>query len=220
MLLALVNISTFLTLVFSLSLGFYTLYRNPKSLVHRLWFLTNMAVAVWTFGYLLITYFTYKGGLFHFKLLYTGVIFIPILSFHFVLEFLYKAKKYKNLIIVGYVIGVVLLALFYFTDWLIVGTQYTDHLIWNELPGKLFFIFLLYFHFFAFYSIYLLFDSFRKNEGLIKVQSLYILVAFLFGFLGGIFNFIMDLTGIFPLGQMFVFLYPVIITYTIFLKKY
>lgn len=220
MLLILFRITTFLTIIFSLSLGIYTIFRNPKSLVHRLWFFTSLAVAVWGIGWLLTT-LTDKADLVksYLVIVYLGATLIPILFLHFITKFLIINKK--KLLIIGYFGAFILLCFILFTHYLITGVNYSEDVGYYEQVNLLpFSFYLIYFLFFTIYSFYLLIVGYRHTEGFKKKQLLFLILATIFGLGGGITNFIMDLTGIYPFGQFFVFLYPILITYGIFLKKY
>lgn len=61
--------------------------------------------------------------------------------------------------------------------------------------------------------------GFKDNEGLKKRQILYILLAAIIGFSGGMTNFLPQLFNIYPFGTFIVFLYPILITYGIFLPE-
>ena len=112
------------------------------------------------------------------------------------------------------------LILLYTTNFIIKGTSYTAGFGFNEDPGKYFWVFLIFFFSLPVYATYLLIKSYLHSDGITKKQSLYLLLAFLIGFSGGGTNYLTGTLGIFPYGQMLVFLFPIIITYGIFLKKY
>ncbi len=177
-----------------------------------------MAVSVWSLGYLLtVLSQTESEALMGLRIVYFGASLIPILTFHFVTNFLYKSQQYKFLIILGYILGLIFLYLTVFTSTVITGARYMENFgSFEEVEIALFIPFLIYFLFFSLLSIILLFISFLRNDGLIKRQSFYLALALIIGFTGGIANFVTDLTGIYPYGQMIVWLYPVLITYGIF----
>jgi hypothetical protein len=141
------------------------------------------------------------------------------LFFHFVASFLFKDIKYKLLIILGYILGVGFLFLNTTTELVIKGVRYLENFgRYEEITTIGFKIFLTYFLFFAVMGIYLLFKGYRENGGIRRQQIVYIILASLCGFVGGSSNFVTDLTGIYPYGQMIVWLYPALITYGIFLR--
>jgi len=54
----------------------------------------------------------------------------------------------------------------------------------------------------------------------IRGQIYYLIIASLIGYLGGGTNFLPQLFGLYPFGQFITFLYPVVFTYGMYLKKY
>jgi len=216
----LVIITTFLMTIFAFGLGIYSLLKDHKSKIGITWFLTSMAVTVWGIGYLL-TLFTQDDfiAFLYLKIVYIGASLIPIFSFHFISSFLYKDRQYKYLLYLGYILGPLFLVLILATRSIIKGARYMENFgRFEEVTTVGFKVFLAYFLFFAGVNMYLLVRGYLESDGVRKRKILYVLVASLFGFLGGISNFVMDLTGIYPYGQMVVWLYPVLITYGIFLR--
>ncbi len=204
------------------NLGVFSLWRNPKARVVQLWFLTSMAVTVWGIGYLLAINAQSDAESFFYlrRLVYVGASLIPIFSFHFIAAFLFKHIKYKSLIFFGYILGLIFLILINFTNFIIKGVQYLENFgRYEEVANFGFKLFLIYFLFFAFFGFYLLLIGYKENDGIRKRQIFYFILAHTFGFLGGISNFITDLNGIYPYGQMIVWLYPIFVTYGIFINE-
>lgn len=220
MLLIFVKISTILTIIFSLGLGFYTIYRNHKNIINWLWFLTCLAVSIWTIGYLMtILTNNAESGRKYLIVVYVGAILIPILYYHFVLKFLMLENKI--IVALGYLATLVFLFLNIFTDFIIKGTEYLDGFGYYEKinrPG--FYVFIAYFIFYAIYTFYLLIRSYKITDGFKKGQIFFLILATIIGYGGGMTNYIMGIFNIYPYGQMLVFLYPVLITYGVFLKRY
>lgn len=214
-----IKITTALTFIFSLSFGLICLLRKNKSKVIVLWSITSITVAIWSFGYLLSVNSLDNENAFKFlRIVYFGATLIPIFYFHFISSFLFLDKKFKNLIILGYILALSFLILVEFSRFIISGARYMNNFgRYEEVTTFGFKFFLIYFLFYSFFGLYLLVVNYRSNGGIRKKQIAYLIIASLFGFIGGISNFLADLTGIYPYGQMFVWLYPVLITYGIFL---
>jgi len=217
----LILISTGLTAVLAFSLGVFSLIKNPKSSTVRLWFLTSMAVTIWSVGYLKASMSSTDSEAFlALHVVYFGATLIPIFFCHFVADFLYKAKNLKYLLSSGYVLGLIFLILITFTKIMISGAQYVASFSrYEEIITPNFRIFLIYFLFFAVYPVILLIKNYKNSDGVRKRQTLFIILAAIFGIGGGISNFVTDLTGIYPYGQFVVWLYPILITYGIFVDE-
>lgn len=219
MLLILLKLTTLLTIVFSLCLGVYTLIRNRKLLVHWLWFFTCLSITVWGVGYLL----TASGGdatsaINYVKIVYFGGTFLPIFFFHFLNKFL--MKDYKMVLIIGYILAGIFLILFFFTSSLIKGIGYSKSFgFYEQVNFPLFYFYLLYFLFFVIYCFIFLLRAYRYSGGIKKKQILFIIWAGILGFGGGITYFFPQLFNIYPFGTFVVFLYPILITYGIFLPE-
>jgi hypothetical protein len=210
--------TTVLLCLFSFSLGVFSLWRNPKAKVVRLWFLASIAVALWSLGYILILIFDDEvAALRSIKIVYFAAALIPILSFHFIAAFLFKDKSHKYLIYFGYVVALVFLVLATTTSYVVKGVRYLkDFGHYEEINSSGFIPFLIYFFFFAIYGVVLLIKAYLQSDGIRRKQVFYLMLAITIGFIGGSFNFLTDLTGVYPYGQMIVWLYPVLVTYGIF----
>ena len=213
--------TTILLAIFSFALGIFSLYRNPKAKVARLWFLMSLAVVIWSLAYLFtVLVADPQTGAITIRVLYFGASLIPILYFHFVASFLLKDISRRFLLILGYVLAFIFLALNIFTNLVIRGVRYLPGLGYYEdiaLPG--FILFLVYFAFFVLYAIILLIKGYNQSEGMMRRKIFWILAASVVGFIGGGSNFLTDLTGIYPYGQFVVWLYPLFITYGIFVDE-
>lgn len=199
-------------------LGAYSLIKNPKSSICRVWFLLCMAVVVWCFGYLKATFSDFPD-LLALKILYVGAIFIPILFFDFTSSFLLARKRFTIFLYIGYILSLFFLVLLWSTNLLISGVIFTQGFGFHEEPGSLFYIFLAYFFVYPIISTILLFKVYSKSDGIRRKQILYLIFATILAFIGGGTNFLTDIFHIFPYGQMVVFMYPVLVTYGIFLPE-
>lgn len=211
------QISTALTALLSLALGTFTLLRNPQSPVNRLWFATSLAVTVWSIGYFLAAVTSDAGAAYRYLLIvYAGATLIPVLYFHFVSRFLLRSSRF--VLGIGYVAAFVLLVLIYFSDSVISGTRYLSGFGYYEDIGRLFPLYLFYFFGLTLATAFLLMRGYLQADGIRRRQIFFLLLATLVGVGGGVTNFVTDLVGVLPYGQIVVPLYPVLITYGIFTR--
>lgn len=215
-------IAFILTFIFSLALGVFTILHNYKSKVHWLWFLTSMGVALWAFGSIASTWFSTDKdlSLTFFKLLDAAVLLVMIFYLHFVIEFVYLSIKYKILIIVNYIVSLFFIFLLYFTPWVVAGVEQKLNFSSWEKGGFLYPVYFIYCLLVFLICLKILLKGYKTNEGIKKRQLIYLIVAIIIGFGGGMTAFLPALFNIYPFGVFIVFLYPIIITYGIFLKRY
>lgn len=213
--------TTCLLAIFSLGLGVLSLYRNPKSKVTQRWFLMSLAVSLWAWAFIFTNIVsTFSQAWTAVKVVYFAASWIPILYFHFVVTFLFKDAVKKKFLVIGYILALIFSILCISTTVVISGTKYLPNMGYYEdvaFPG--FILFLINFFFFSGYALFLLFKEYVGNSGFRRRQILWILFPSILGFVGGASNFLSDLTGLYPYGQLVVWLYPVLITYGIFIKE-
>jgi len=219
MLLLAFKITTLLIPICALGVGFYSLYLNPKSRVIWLWFLTNFAVGIWGFGlFMIVAAKSYDQALFFDYFLHFGSALIPILFLHFVLLLL---KHQKNLawLIPGYIISIFFSISAWVPGWVVSGASaYVGFTYWVD-AGFLYWPFVIFFYICVATAAFLLLRGYSISDGLIKKQIFYILIAIIIGFIGGGTSFLPQLFNIYPFGNFITFLYPLMVTYGIFLKK-
>ncbi|MCM8819980.1 MAG: hypothetical protein NC925_04200 [Candidatus Omnitrophica bacterium] len=95
--------SSFISGLFMIGLGFFVFLKNPKQKSNIIFLIFCIAVAWW----LLSTFMMYKAkrdleAIFWDRIVYIGVVFIPILMYHFGLIFTDTEKKNKKKLYFGY----------------------------------------------------------------------------------------------------------------------
>ena len=214
-------LASILFVIFSFGVGIFSLAKNPKSRVVKVWFLTSMAIGLWGIGLLLLLVSkTEQQAFLYSKLLHIGAAFIPIFFCHFILIFLYQEQKRKTFLILGYILATVFTVLT-FTGSLMVSKVVSDAFgfnFWFEV-GSLYFVFITYFSLYAISAIYFLTKGYKQNDGIRRRQIFFLLIATIVGFGGGMSNFLPQTAGIYPFGHFVAWLYPLFITYGIFIDE-
>ena len=213
-------LSCLITTVLSLLLGAFVYFANRKTFLNRLWAAVSFAVAAWSLGFLGVVVATNANAAFRAQILLDiSAIFIPIFLLHFTFVFL-KPNRQKRIqsfvtqIRTVYALGLGFV-LFSLSPLFKKGmTSICGFRFWVE-PGKLYFLFPLFFLSVALYSCYLLMQRYFKETGVKKTQIKYILIAIIFGLGGGATNFFPQLIKIYPVGNYFVSLYVLFVGYTI-----
>ena len=212
--------SIILLVVTSVGLGVYSLLRNPKPFVVRLWFLTSLAIGLWSVGLLFLLFSaSAAAATWYSRLLHAGAAFISILFFHFVLVFLYQASSHKALIRSGYVLAVIFTFLSFWGNGIVAGASPKVGFDYWVDAGALYPLFLAYFWSYILLAIYFLINGYRASGGVMKRKTFYILLTVLFVSLSGGSNFLPQTVGIYPIGGFFAWLYPIFITIGIFFEE-
>ncbi len=176
------NLTTFIPLassIFVLVLGVFVLVKDKKSKINRILFFFTIGCFFWFFG----TFMLFKSEaeaavLYWDKFIYTGVVFLPALSFHFVSVFIGKEKHRKFYIWLGYFLGLFFLVILATTDLFLNGVY--DYSWGKHSKAQLFHhIFLIYFVVYIFFLFKTIIGFYRKAQGVKREQSRYIIVAFI-----------------------------------------
>lgn len=199
----------------SLFLGLFVYFKDRKSALNLIWALFAFSVALWGFGsYKIATTKDITDAFTWWRVTHVGIIFIPVLFYHFVHRFLDLKRKFTLTII--YFSGFVFLVL-NSTDLFIKNMRFVfESFYYDSPPGPVYPFFVLFFFSSIAYSHYELLKAFNNSTGLRKDQIKYFFFATAIGFSGGTTCFL-PVFGIdlYPVLNFTVFLYPMIMTYAI-----
>ncbi len=169
------------TSLVSLFIGFFVLFNNKNSSTNRAFFLVTFATFLWLYyNSLLYIIESYDSALWIMKIDYTGVIFIAVFFYNFLLEFLeIKGKKEKLLLFVFYVFSVFCTISLWFSNFLINGLyQYS----WGFYPksAALNYAFVAYFSVVFYHCLSVLYNRYKKKPVSHKhlLQIKWIFIAF------------------------------------------
>ena len=116
--------------------------------------------------------------------------------------------------------AVIFIVLNFTNNYIVSGVRYMEGFgHYEKVTAVGFKLFLFYFFLYTIISFILLLYDYTKNDGIRRRQIFYLILASIIGFVGGTSNFVTDLTGIYPYGQIIVWLYPILITYGIFMDE-
>ncbi len=206
---------TFLTSVLSILLGVFVFYKNYKSKINIYLSLVCSFLGVWSFSlWMVINSKTEHNALFWQQILDSFAIFIPVLFLHFVLVFINQYEKKQKIRYVAILFGFIVFGLS-FTDYFREGVApIIDFNFWI-VPGRLYFLFPLYFSIIVAYFTYLLVVELKKSSAGHKEQVKYILFSSLIGFIGTATNFLPQAVGWYPFGNFIAIFYIATIAYAI-----
>ena len=209
------SLSALFNAITALALALFIYARKPRSEINIRYAIFNLSVFAWAGCYFFwpITQNNKEETLFWFRILHFGSIFCSITYFHFICTFLGKHKKY--LIRAGYIVAVFFSA-FLFTPLFVKDVRPIFALKYWGVPGVLYPFYLIYFFFYVLVSLYLVFAEWRKAVEPKKTQYAYLLLATILGWIGGSVNYPLWYgIPIYPIFNVFVGLYVIMITYAI-----
>ncbi len=211
-------ISCLVTAVLTAILGFLTLFKNPSDRINRSWFLVSCAVFLWTIG-LFGTVVANSSwiALFFQRVLYIGTVLIPILFFNFAIIILKREGRERRVFYGGCVLAIVFLILLFSKHFIDIIPERTSLNYWPVETGLFYWSFLFYFALYMIYSLVMLKTDSKKYGGVYQKQIQFVYYAVLIGFAGGSTNFLLDFDlNIYPVGNLFVSLYVVLVAYAVF----
>ena len=200
----------------SIILCVFTLIKRRRK-IHIIWGLFALFIGLWGFGIYMISVTTDMiKAIFWWRVAEIGVIFIPVLLIHFVLEFLNLRKKL--FLSVFYIVTFFLLFCDIFTNYFIDQVRFVFdkfYYISPATPLYTFFVFVIFIGS-VIYSIMLLWRAYKKAHGISKYQIKYLILAFLIGFTGGATSYLPVYNiDILPVWNAAIFLSALIVAYAI-----
>ena len=191
--------------------------KNRKQKENKIWFWTNIASAIWSFGYFtMISTNNKELAWFSNWIMHYAAILIPVLFYHFSISLVKKDKEkiYKQLLYVFYFISLFFLV---FNHTKIFVQDVFPKYIFNYVcdAGPLYIYFTLFFWSTIIISTIILLYQYNLSTGSKKIQLKFILFSEL-GFLGGGNVFFLTFNLDFPPYFLILYsIYPIIITYAI-----
>lgn len=212
--LTLFQVSTLLTAFVSLFLGLFVFFSGEKTKLNFSWLLASIFISLWSIGLFGVVFSTnIKVAWFWQYILDIGGICVPVMYFNFLLHLTKKNKKFVFLQISSLVAGSALIIL-NFTDLFKTGISPKFGINFWIDGGRLYFLFPFYFAFFAFLAVFFVIkEYYTVTDKDHKRQLMYVLLAQIFGFGGGLTDFFPQLFNIYPFGNYFIILYVIFISY-------
>lgn len=219
------GISNILAAITSVYIAIFLFIKGYKNKISRIWSVFSICVAIYGFGaYMASGAKNYDLAFWWWQFSYVGVILLPVLFLIFVYEFL-NIKKRTLINIVAFITVVMLLADIFSKELFIghVSLLFTDSKLfkpawWVYPPGPLHIFYTLVFYFvFLIYGHIKLLKAYSISSSLKKHQIKYFFLATALGFMGGGTSFLPCFgINIYPIYNLTVPLYPLIMTYAIF----
>jgi signal transduction histidine kinase len=155
------------------------------------------------------------------RAIYFSALPMPVLFYHFLCEYLKLGNQKKINLIIFYLLTAVFFV-FNCTNLFIKGVAPQLHFKYFGVPGKFYFVFLAVWMIILSFSCKEMLKAYKTSVGVLRNQLKYIIIASIFGFVGGstaylpAFSFLPFINTEFAsygiYGHYFVFLYAVVIT--------
>ena len=214
--------SVFLTAILSFLLGGFSFIRNPKSLVIKLWTLFAFVVGMTnlSFWFLLISK-TSGEALFYSKFLHFWLPLISIFFLHFVLSFTYPIIKPKKVLVdLGYILAILFSIIALSTNLLVKGISSKAGFTLLPDTGTLYPLLLIYYIIAAVFAFTYLTKAFLNSDGVLKKKFFWVLVGILVLFITSSSGHVAEALGVFPYGYLLAWIYPIFITYGVFMDDF
>ena len=213
------SLGAYLTSLTTCSIALFVFLYNRKSITNKIFSLYSLSISVWSF-------FTASHALVHSqalslflaKMMNIGVLFIPILFFHFCLVLLNSYEKYKNRLFIGYFICATLIIINFTTSLLIPSVRPKLGYYYFMDAGSVYPLLVGYFTIYVIFGLYLLSKAYFTSLGNRRNQLKYLLSGSVIGYAFGISNFlpVYDITIFpYPFGSYAISLYVGIAAYAI-----
>ncbi len=213
--------SALITSITTLLLGVFAYVARGKSNATRAFALYSLSISAWS----ICVYYhgsaqTATESLFWGKALNLGAITIPVLFYHFVLIYLQRFHERSKQILLGicYLFWFVFQGL-NFTNLFVPAVRVAPPLHYLMVAGPAYHFFVTFFFILTIYSISLLLKALRGSHGIRRTQLSYFFVSSVFGYIGGVNNFLilydLHLRLIFPYGSYAVAIYVAVATFII-----
>lgn len=178
----------------------------------KYWVMFAWCFSFWSWGLFGVTYYqNYDTALIFQYMLDFFAVWLPATFVIFLIKFF----KFKNVfwMPVIYTLSIAF-SIFSFTTYFKTGLSIQNGFYWI-VPGKYYYLFIVYYGVYAIASIWILFYQLIKNWGdrLLRGQIRNIMISSLFGYIGGSFNFFPYVFDSFPYGNYFVIFFIVFMAY-------
>ena len=186
-----------------------TLFMKGKTKLHRIWMLFNLSVSIWGFGCFIVAQASSELiALYSWRFAHVGGLFISVFFYHMICNFC--GLKRRRSIIASYIIGLFFLWFDVITEQFINKTRFVFDLYYNDATW-LYSLAVGLWVSLVIWSYIELLRFYPKAKGIKRIQTLYMILGFLIGFLGGASNFLpMFRVDIYPFGNFTIPIYCLI----------
>ncbi len=219
------SFSSLIVIISSLILIVLVLIKGKDKRLSYVWALFCFFIALWGVGgFGFSTAKLPDKAFFWWQIAHIGIIFTPVVYYHFVYAFLKLKQRYaKLLLILAYTIGIAFTVInflprhdLFLGDVRFSFNEFYLH-YWPIKKNILYLVFYIFFYWiFLTYSFALLILQFIHSKGVVRNQIKYFILASVIGWLGphGVYSSVFG-SPMYPFSNIFLAIYPFIITYAV-----
>jgi len=198
-------------------LGTFVLWKSPKNPVNVKYFLFNLMVAVWSYGYFFWQLSKSESeAIFWARILFLGAMCIPPLFLDFVVTWTDQYHRHRRYVYICYVVTIVFALLDLTTPLVVSAVEPRNIFSFWPVPGIVFHLVLAFFLWNACYACYLLIHAIKASRDLRRKQIVLVLIGMIIGYAGGSTNFFLWYNiPIPPIGNGLAPIYMGMMTYAI-----
>ncbi|HEY2989657.1 MAG TPA: ATP-binding protein [Candidatus Binatia bacterium] len=217
--------------ILAVILGLFVYTRNPADRRYVTYGLFCLSLAIWSFCYFFwLTASTESSALFWARTLIMGAAFIPVTSYHHVVQLIGVSSPFRQWVIRGGYVVSFLLLLMSFTPFVVASVSPNLSFRYWPNPGPAFHVHVVMFALFVCGSVYELYRAFKTASGRWRNHLWMLLVTITIAYLGGGTNYFLwyDIP-ILPVGNVLIAIYIAVFAYaliayrlmdvTVFIKK-
>ncbi|MBU1852959.1 MAG: GAF domain-containing protein [Candidatus Omnitrophica bacterium] len=174
--------------IINIILGSFVYFKNPKRPTNIFFGLMTFSIALWNFSDFAAFIKNPSIALFWLRGFYIPGIFIGVFSVHFVISIVRDIvyKNWKRAFVIIYS-GAIVLFVLTTTRFIIKEVALRP---FKEIPGPLYFLFIIFFAACFLYGFYILVIGFRKAVGLKKLQISYLFLSYIIGLVAALIYFL------------------------------
>jgi len=210
-------LSGLLTGLTSFGMGAFVLSKGMDNRLNRLWFSFTASVAAWGFGGMWIALEKKESiAILAWRAAFAfGVVWIPILFYHFV--YIFCDLREKFILRLNYFIAALFFPIILFSPLFYNDVRFVFSSFYYATPGSiLFYLFFAWWTGLVVYAHYQVFKKYRQSSDARKNQFKFFFIAFTLAYFTGSLDYLpifgLDL---YPYGNFGIVLYPIIMTYAI-----
>lgn len=195
----------------------FIIMRSASSRLHKVWLVNNVSIAIWGFGcFLAGLSFDRSQALISWKIAHVGGLMISVFFYHLV--YILCGLKKRLMLALAYIQVAVVQILNIATPFFLSGIKTEYGIYYPQISGPVYPVAFSVWLFFALLGGYELLRFYRKQSGPKRTQSLYLIVGYTLGFIGGciVLAPIYNVRIVYPAGNLMIIIYTIMVTYAIF----